>query len=191
MKAGGGGQLREEWFRCTPDEWAADLAGEMRVFNRTLPNDGRVPAVATGKPGAVWWRVERIADFHEIGRKVFHEDDPAASTGRAVRIAGAEPGWNVQIRRFPHGCFRFYAEVRGDITEGASGDALEIVSFDWNSKEKHTRKFSVSQIGSTHYRMVDFGPIALKDDLGVMLIPARNPAVRNIRIDRIILVPEH
>lgn len=69
-------------------------------------------------------------------------------------------------------------------------DALEIVAFNWNSKEKTTRRFPVSKIGRSHYRIVDFGPVTLRDDLGVMLIPARNPAVRNLRIDRIILVPE-
>ena len=191
MKAGGGDRLREESFHNTPDEWAADLTAEMQVFNRVLPNDGPAPAVAAGKPGAAWWRVERIADFHEVGRKVFPENDPAASTGRAVRIVNDEPGWNVQIRRFPHGRFRFCAEVRGDLAKNASGDALEIVAFDWNTKEKITRRFPVSKIGQSHYRTVDFGPVTLRDDLGVMLIPAGNPAVRNLRIDRIILVPEH
>ena len=111
MKAGGGDRLREESFHNTPDKWAADLTAEMQVFNRVLPNDGPAPAVATGKPGAAWWRVERIADFHEVGRKVFPENDPAASTGRAVRIVNDEPGWNVQIRRTPRkrppGDFRF------------------------------------------------------------------------------------
>ncbi len=188
MKAGNAEPLGEAALQRTPDEWAANLTGEIQIFNRLLPNDGPVPAAAKGKHGAAWWRIERLADIQELGRKVFLEDDPAASTGRAMRIANVDPAWYVKVRRFPHGRYRVFMEVRHDGAK--AGDALSIDANNWSDQERITRRFPAAELEGKRYRIADFGVVNLRDDQGLMPMPVPNPDVRNIWIDRIILIPE-
>ncbi len=185
VKAAGVDRLTEGGL--SPEEWQKKLEWQHKLRTGNLENDGSAPAVAAGKACHAW-SVERVAELHSLGNELFWETDPAASVGRAVRMPNTHNEWHLQSFDFPHGTFDLYMEVRCDSAK-PSGNAIRIGTYDWNSRIEVPKDFPAGDIAGKEYRTVKVGRVDLKDNMCIFIAPIINPAVENIWIDRLILVP--
>lgn len=172
----------------TPEHWAEQLEWRFQLRSgQPLADDGPAPAVAAGRPYHAW-AVGRIADLYALNRELFRTADPAASLGYAVRMPNTHNDWYVQSFDWPEGEFELYVEVRCD-SDQPSGDAIRIGTYDWNARLENSKDFPAGAIAGPTYRAVEFGPVKLQKGMCIFIAPVVNPAVKNIWIDRLILLP--
>lgn len=128
------------------------------------------------------------------GKKI---DDPAASDGRAIQMAGDHFEWATSWR-FPNDISKFvkkwriYAAVRCEAT-AQDGRALQWGIYDAkNKKGVGGRVLDVQQINGTDYKLIDYGSYEnLTPDMYLWFAPTKRPnEVQNVFIDRVILIAE-
>lgn len=152
-----------------------------------LPNDGERPTAAGSGPYHAW-SIRKAAELHALGRELFWEKDPAASVGEAARMPNTHNEWHIQGFGFPAGTFELYAELRCD-SGAPAGNAIRVGTYDWSRRREFHRDIPAAEISGENYRAVRIGTVTLNDDICIFIAPVVNPAVRNVWIDRIILIP--
>ena len=181
MKRAGVTRVKEGGL--SPDEWAEQTARGYGV----LPNDGERPTAAGSSPYHAW-SIRKAAELHALGRELFWEKDPAASVGEAARMPNTHNEWHIQGFGFPAGTFGLYAELRCD-SGAPAGNAIRVGTYDWSRRREFHRDIPAAEISGENYRAVRIGTVTLNDDICIFIAPVVNPAVRNVWIDRIILIP--
>ena len=172
----------------TPEHWAEQLEWRFQLRSgQPLADDGPAPAVAAGRPYHAW-AVGGMAYLNALNRELSLAADPAARQGYAVRMPNTHNDWYVQSFDWPEGEFELYVEVRCD-SDQPSGDAIRIGTYDWNARLENSKDFPAGAIAGPTYRAVEFGPVKLQKGMCIFIAPVVNPAVKNIWIDRLILLP--
>jgi hypothetical protein len=168
----------------TPEAWQEKLLRQYAMFFGQFPNDGAIPSVTAGEKYHAW----AVKNISVLCGPVFVDKDPAATGGTAIRMPNVHNEWSVQGYDFPHGTFDLYMEVRCD-SSSPQGNAIRIGIYDWSTKSETGKEFPAQEIAGKKYNIVKFGKVTLKDNICFFIAPIVNPRVKNIWIDRLILIP--
>jgi len=171
----------------SPADWSKKLIFQHKMFFARIPNDGPAPHGVVGKKYYAW-SINKLVKVHALNRESFIEKDPAASTGTAIRMPNTHNNWHVQGFDFPHGDFDLYVEVRCD-SANPQGNAVRFGAYNWARRMDNGKDFSAREIVGKDYHMVKLGRVKLSNNMCFYVAPVINPAVKNIWIDRLILIP--
>jgi hypothetical protein len=125
-------------------------------------------------------------------------DDPQASDGKAANIIGGTTVWAIQaqLNSFLDSAntnWHIYAMARVDAAPETDPQSIGLRSGIYdvtNRKAIGESTFDVAQVSGDTYQKVDLGTHSLNGGMYIWFAPTKNPAVKTIYIDRIILIRE-
>jgi len=125
-------------------------------------------------------------------------DDANASDGKTASTVGDTNMWDIQapLDQFldtPNTNWHVYAMARADITENADQKSIALRSGIYDVTNRKTvgeSTFTASQIAGEHYQKIDLGIHSMNGGMYIWFAPMKNPTVKKIYIDRIILIRE-
>ena len=179
------GVLRMNERGLSPETWAK------RLLFFHAPNDSHSWPVLAGKKYHAW-PIPGLADLNGLNKGIadkglFIDKDSAAASGTAIRMPNTHTQWYAQVYELPAGIFDLYIEARADSSQ-PQGNAIRIGTYDFTGKKEIAKDFPAREIAGNAYHLIKFGRVTLKDNMCVFVAPVKNPAVKNIWIDRLVLV---
>ncbi len=168
---------------------------------------GTVPEFCKSLPGDRWFEVQNYScSLRDNPNEAAIVDDPAASDGKAARLAGHHLEWSTSLRTGWLWQFRLdktrqkkgnpkyhvYAEVRCDATVD---DGIAMTCGLYNADTKKSiwhKKISVKEIKGSQYKLIDMGKLELIDkEYSVWIAPPKRPGeVVAVYVDRFIVIRE-
>lgn len=144
-----------------------------------------------------------VIDIQESRMRFFNKagpvDDPKASNGRAARMTGDNPGWNIQVHRLPaygiEGSWRVLAAIRADVPESA-GDAPAFTAGIYSGRRLGTiakAEPAASLFANGDYHLIDLGTARFDPQAysHFYITPgAPSSGAREIFVDRVLFVRE-
>ena len=155
-------------------------------------NDGEVPEGIEKVPGTIIWDAEKICNQNRT-RKVSVVDDPEAHGGKAMQVVAN--GKRLQRLEFDNalrGRYRIYLTMKVGIN-GKSKDVAMTGNL-WESACRWVRRAKPMQVRlpenpGNGYEVYFMGEALFKASYDLQIPQADDPAIKNILIDRVILVP--
>jgi hypothetical protein len=125
-------------------------------------------------------------------------DDASASDGKAASTKGITDAWDIQapLDQFLDSVntnWHIYAMARVDATPEANLKSIALRSGIYDTTNRKTvadASISINQVAGDTYQKVDLGTHSLNGGMYIWFAPTKNPAVKTIYIDRIILIRE-
>ncbi|MDD5599114.1 MAG: DUF4838 domain-containing protein [Victivallaceae bacterium] len=171
--------------KYTESLWVKDLIPELKIRFRSCP-----PKEVSTLADDDWFDVPMTnCRFWKMGKLVHWADDPAASSGRAVKMDGNHTEWAVQYVPPPLSPVRCYVVIRCDVKPGAasSGPAFTAGIYDNKNRRGTSISKTVALTADGKYHAYDLGVYYLKNGY-VWVAPVNNPEVKALYIDRIFFV---
>ena len=170
---------------CTWEEF------RRRVVRLWGKNDGTLPEGMEAVPGTLIWSA---AEFHRpLKRGMKFVDDPEAFGGRAARlVADGRRIWRLELENALRGKYRICVLAKIECDGNHKGVALTGSVLEsaarwrvWNNKMTAPMPADPGK----GYRLFTLGVFAFQGSYDLFISAANDPAIRDVRIDRVILVP--
>lgn len=179
---------------------------EGKSFKAQIPNLQRM--FAPPQPLPDFAKVYPPQDVVDLRSPVFRlyrsgsitqlEKDTAASGGIAASILGTTNQWGIQVdlsRSLDTNDdqWHIYAMARVEINDGTSqtGAGFQSGIYDVTNRELVNRMtIPLQDVAGSVYQRVDLGVHQLNGGMYIWFAPTRNPAVKKVYVDRIILIRE-
>jgi hypothetical protein len=135
--------------------------------------------------------------LHNQGNLTDAVNDAGASDGRAAWVVGNTQEWAIQVPLGKAldgpGRWHMYAMARAETEAGTEaetgGSAFSSAAYDQNAGESYGgASVPLSALTSPNYQRVDLGLQNLNPGMYVWIAPTKNPLVKKIYIDRLILI---
>ena len=171
----------------------ATRAGESKSFDNLRHRLLFFDAIQdTGKPdfvgGRKWFGISALKGAsYTAGKWVFPENDAAAFEGKALRIP-YENNWVLKLQMPIDGTYEVWSAVRCDSPQ-PSGAAFIFGIYSPQVRKEIARKgISAKEIAGDKYVYVKIGDFCAEKGDYIFLHPLKNASVRNIWVDRFILI---
>ena len=155
-------------------------------------NDGEVPAGIENVPGTIVWDAEKICNQNR-NRKITVVSDPEAHGGKAMQvIANGKRLQRLEFDNALRGKYRIYLTMKVELNGKSKGVAM--TGNVWESATRWVRRAKPMQVKLPEnpgkgYETYLMGEAVFKASYDLQIPQADDPALKNILIDRVILVP--
>ena len=155
-------------------------------------NDGEVPEGIEKVPGTIVWDAEKICNQSRT-RGIAVVDDPEAHGGKAMQvIANGKRLQRLEFDNALRGKYRIYLTMKVELKGKSKGVAM--TGNVWESATRWVRRGKAMPVklpenpgkGYENYLM---GEAVFKGSYDLQIPQADDPALKNVLIDRVILVP--
>ena len=155
-------------------------------------NDGELPEGIEAVPGTLIWDAEKISNQSRRG-KITVADDPEAHGGKAMQVvANGKKLVRLEMDNVLRGKYRIYMTVKAELSGKPKGAVM--TGNVWESAARWVRRAKPRYINLPEnyvsgYQLCLLGEAEFKTSYDLQLPIADDPAIRNLYIDRIIMVP--
>jgi hypothetical protein len=155
-------------------------------------NDGELPEGIEAVPGTLIWDAEKISNQSRRG-KITVADDPEAHGGKAMQVvANGKKLVRLEMDNALRGKYRIYMTVKAEFSGKPKGAVM--TGNVWESAARWVRRAKPMYINLPEnyvsgYQLCLLGEAEFKTSYDLQLPIADDPAIRNLYIDRIIMVP--
>ena len=177
------------YFPPKNDTWEVFRRKTARIWGQ---NDGEIPEGIEKVPGT---RVWSAAKFHRPNRqrKMGIIDDPEAFDGKALQVvADGRRLPRLELDNALRGKYRIYLTLKVEVAENFKG--ILLVGNLWESADNWRRRarpmnVRLSKEPGKGYEPYLMGEAEFRGSYDLQIPVPEDPAIRNIRIDRVIFVP--
>jgi len=129
---------------------------------------------------------------YHLNSLVFAVNDPCAGGEKVWQLKGNNTQWSIQLPlpsiRTPSSTWNVYGELRAENTMPASGNAIQCGVYDELQKHDYPIFVPADKVIGTKYVFVSLGKLRFSPTAFFYIAPVSNPAIRNIYVNRLVMI---